>query len=300
MSMRPCARSLLAGLVMMAAAIADPASARTILFVGNSFTFGELSAAKRYQTSTVTDLNGPDSTGRTLGGMPAIFKEFTVEAGLDYQVSLETAPGMGLDYHYAQKLPLLDKAWDDVVLQSFSTLDAAHPGEPSLLIQFAGRFTDTLTARNPQVRIWLDATWSRADLTYPPDKPWSGKPIQKMAEDVEAGYEAALKATPKAAGLVQTGLAFNRAIAVGLADPDPYDGIGPSQIDIWAVDGYHASTYGYYLEALMVFGRVTGRDPLSLGDREHVAGDFGFSAAQTRQLQQIAHDQLAEAQNALK
>ena len=281
-----CAAALLA----FAAA---PASARSILFVGNSFTFGEFSAAKRYQTNTVTDLNGPDATGRTLGGMPAIFKELTREAGLDYTVSLETAPGRGLDYHYANKLPLLDKAWDDVVLQSFSTLDAAHPGDPALLTQFAGRFADTLAARNPKVTIYLSSTWSRADLTYPAGQPWSGKPIQQMGLDVEAGYEAALKATPRIVGIIPIGLAFNRAIATGLADPNPYDGIGAGQIDLWAFDNYHASVFGYYLEALTVFGKVTGRDPLSLGDRERVADDFGISPAQAHALQQIAHDQLA-------
>jgi hypothetical protein len=275
------------------ATLAGAAQARTILFVGNSFTFGEFSAAKHYQTDTVTDLNGPDRAGRTLGGMPAIFKEFTVEAGLDYDVSLETQPGMGLDFHYTQRLPLLDQAWDEVVLQSFSTLDAAHPGDPALLEKYAGLFVDALLARNAQARIWLDATWSRADLTYPAGKPWSGKPIQQMGKDIEAGYQAAYRAAPKAAGLIQTGLAFNRAIDTGLADPDPYDGIGAGQIDIWAYDGYHASAFGYYLEALMVFGKVTGKDPLSLGDREQAAADFGFSPAQAHALQQIAHDQLA-------
>jgi len=286
-------RTLLTGAILTTALLAGPATARTILFVGNSFTFGELSAAKRYRTRTVTDLNGPDQSGRTLGGMPAIFKAFTVEAGLDYTVSLETAPGMGLDYHYTQKLPLLDKAWDDVVLQSFSTLDAAHPGDPALLTRYSKLFADTLTARNAQVKVWLNSTWSRADLTYPEGKSWSGKPIQKMGEDVEAGYEAAFKATPKDTGLIQTGLAFNRAIAAGVADANPYDGIAAGQVNLWAVDSYHASTYGYYLEALMVFGKVTGKDPLSLGDGEMVAGDFGFSRAQTHALQQVAHDQLA-------
>ncbi len=43
----------------------------------------------------------------------------------------------------------------------------------------------------------------------------------------------------------------------------------------------------------MVFGKVTGADPLSLGEREQAAEDFGFSPAQTHALQQIAHDQLA-------
>lgn len=272
---------------------ASPGWARTILFVGNSFTYGAYSAAQRYQTDTVTDLNGPDESGRTIGGMPAIFKAMTKQAGLDYTVSLETVGGTGLDYHYKEKLPLLDKAWDDVVLQSFSTLDAAKPGDPGIVAQYSALFVDTMLKRNPAAKIYLSATWSRPDLTYPAGKPWSGKPISQMALDVQAGHEVALKAAPKAAGIVPIGLAFNRAMASGLADPNPYDGIGANQIDLWAHDRYHGSVFGYYLEALMVFGKVTGRDPLSLGDKERVALDFGFSPAQTVALQQIAHDQLA-------
>ncbi len=40
-------------------AFAVPASAKTILFIGNSFTFGANSAAHYYKPETVTDLNGP-------------------------------------------------------------------------------------------------------------------------------------------------------------------------------------------------------------------------------------------------
>jgi hypothetical protein len=273
---------------------ASHASGRTILFVGNSLTYGEYSAAKHYQPGTVADLNGPDGKGRTFGGVPAIFKAMTREAGLDYQVSLETVGGKGLDYHYARRLPLIDRAWDVVVLQGVSTLDPAHPGDLALLVNYTRLFTSALTARNPQAKIYLSATWSRPDLTYPAGKPWSGKPIRQMALDMESGFEAARKSAPKVAGVIPIGLAFNRAIAAGLADPNPYDGIGPGQIDLWAWDNYHASVFGYYLEALMVFGRVTGADPLSLTDHETAADDFGFSPAQTRALQQIAHDQLAQ------
>jgi hypothetical protein len=63
--------------------------------------------------------------------------------------------------------------------------------------------------------------------------------------------------------------------------------------NLWTNDSYHASAYGYYLEALLVFGRVTGKDPLSLGETETVAEDMGFSKPQTAGLQKIAHDQLA-------
>lgn len=60
-----------------------------------------------------------------------------------------------------------------------------------------------------------------------------------------------------------------------------------------AAFSYHPSAYGYYLAALMDFGRVTSRDPQSLGDNETVADDLGFSKPQTHALQQIAHDELA-------
>src|SRR5262245_16350153 len=234
--------------------MAEPAFAKTVLFVGNSFTYGELSPVKNYKPNTVTDLN---KTG--VGGVPALFKAFAAQAGLDYDVSLETVPGVGLDYHYAEKRVLLDRSWDEVILQSFSTLDQNHAGDPGLLVRYAKVFSDMLHARNPDVKIYLTATWSRADLTYPAGTPWNGKPIAQMAKDVDAGYRLAAKQTPAIVDVIPVGLAWNRAMDGGLADTNPYDGISAGKIDLWARDNYHASTYGYYLEALLVFGRVTGR-----------------------------------------
>ena len=43
----------------------------------------------------------------------------------------------------------------------------------------------------------------------------------------------------------------------------------------------------------MIFGKVTGKDPLSLGQREQAGIDLGFAPAEIKALQQIAHDQLA-------
>src|SRR5436190_23143262 len=93
---------------------AAPAGAKTILFVGNSFTCGANSATHYYKPDTVTDLNGPGPNGKTAGGVPAFFKAFTKEAGLDYAVSLETVGGKGLDFHLAEKRSVLDKPWDVV------------------------------------------------------------------------------------------------------------------------------------------------------------------------------------------
>ncbi len=64
-------------------------------------------------------------------------------------------------------------------------------------------------------------------------------------------------------------------------------------MNLWTYDSYHASTHGYYLEALVIFGSVTGRDPRSLGDNECSAFELGLSRTEVKALQQVAFDQLA-------
>ncbi len=182
------------------------------------------------------------------------------------------------------------------MLQSFSTLDAGHPGDPASLIKSTGTLVSLLRARNPRVDIWLDSTWSRADLTYLPSGHWYGKPIDAMEKDLRAGYDKAATATPGVHGVLPVGEAFNRAIEIGFATPNPYKGTGSGQINLWASDSYHASNYGYYLEALVAFGAITGRDPLSLGQGEKAAAELGIAPAQAMRLQQIAHEQIASEQ----
>jgi len=285
------ARQFLASLAAFAAvSIAAPAFADTILFVGNSFTFAALSPVWKYRADTVTDLNGGG-----VGGVPALFKLFTTEAGLDYQVSLETSGGKDLQWHIDQKTPVIDKAWDHVILQSFSTLDAKTPGDPTSLVSSSAALAKMFHARNPNVDIRLDSTWSRADLTYKSGAHWYGQPIDAMEKDVRAGYDKAAAASPLIKGVIPVGGAWNRAFQTGFADPNPYDGIDAGKVDLWAYDNYHASTFGYYIEALVIFGAVTGKDPLSLGPREQAAVEMGVSPAQTTAMQQIAHDELAAA-----
>lgn len=269
-----------------------PAAASTILFVGNSFTYGEAAGGpdlvRPYGAGTVTDLNG---TG--VGGVPALFKAFTAQAGLNYTVSLETVGGTGLDYHYLNKFPLLDKPWDNVVLQSYSTLDASNPGNPAKLIQYSALLANAFHAQNPAVSVHLDSTWSRADQTYLPSGYWYGQPIDAMERAVQAGYDAAKANSPYIKDVLPVGAAWNRAFQTGFADPNPYDGITPGQVNLWAPEGYHASVYGYYLEALTEFGGITGLDPRSLGAGEAAAAALGITGVQAAALQAIAHDQLA-------
>jgi hypothetical protein len=278
--------------------VAAPAFAATkILFVGNSFTFGAHSAAMHYETDQVHDLNPPDALGRTIGGAPALFKEFTKEAGLDYDVSLETVGGKGFDFHMAEKRNVIDKNWDVVIGQSYSTLDANKPGDPTVLISSTKQMADMFAAKNPQVKFYLLASWSRADKVYPADAPapWKGTAIQQMGKDVQAAYEKDAKTVgARVSGIIPVGLAWNSAFDQGIADPNPYDDAGAGKMNFWAYDGYHASSYGYYLEAAMDFGRVTGKDPMMLAPKgkDHVAEDLGISPTQQQALLKLAHDGL--------
>lgn len=265
------------------------AAGESVLFVGNSFTFGSGSAVRFYRNDTVTDLNNEG-----VGGVPALFKSFTQQAGLDYEVALETRGGTGIDFHLENKLGVIGKrGWDTVVAHGYSTLDADKPRDGAKLAATAKQMGDFLRSKNPKVNYYLMATWSRADQTYPARGAWAGQPIEAMGKDVRAAYDKA--AAGAGAKVIPVGDAWNRAMSTGVADTNPYDGIESGKLNLWTYDHYHASTYGYYLEALVVFGSVTGRDPRSLGDNECSGFELGLSTAEVKKLQQVAFDQLKDA-----
>jgi hypothetical protein len=115
-----------------------------------------------------------------------------------------------------------------------------------------------------------------------------------MALDVRAGYELAATAIgPSVGGIVPVGEAWNRAFKAGVADPNPYDGIAEGQVDLWAADHYHGSSFGYYLSALMIFGDITGLDPRCLGGDESAAKELGFKPEQATALQRVAFEELS-------
>ena len=148
-----------------------------------------------------------------------------------------------------------------------------------------------LQSLNSDVEVFLTATWSRADLIYRDDQPWTGQAVEQMARDVRAGYDEAAK-HPGIKSINAAGEAWNRAFAMGIADANPYDGIDTDKFDLWTYDHYHASSYGYYLEALVVFGNITGIDPRALGADECSGFELGMSPRQIQMLQQAAFDQL--------
>jgi len=269
-------RSVLFVLLLLAA---HAQAATRILFVGNSFTYAAGSAAMTFRPQLVRDLNGENASG-----VPALFKALTDQLGLDYEVSLETSPGKGLDWHWHERRALLDHAWDEVVLQGYSTLDADKPGDAAKLTRYADAIARLLRARNPEVELSLMATWSRADQTYRPGGHWHGQPIAAMARDVQRGYEQAA-AVVKPRRVIPVGRAWIRAIESGVARANP-DEPAARGLNLWADDAYHASAYGSYLEALTLVGALTGCDP-RLGD-EPVARELQIAPDDATALQRVA------------
>ena len=129
-----------------------------ILFVGNSFTHGNEDPVYSYNKAAVTDLNGSG-----IGGIPGIFKKLTTEAGLAYNVSLETASGQTLSWHYANKASLIGQAgWNTVVLQEQSTtpLPTSRGGAPSDFMAGASNLRSLVLAANPSASVYLYETWA--------------------------------------------------------------------------------------------------------------------------------------------
>lgn len=268
------------------------AAAASILFIGNSFTFGQGSPVRFYRSETIKDLNGDSQ-----GGTPALFKSFTDQAGLDYDVYIETRAAAGLDWHLQNKLDVIgQQPWDIVVAHGAPILDFFRPGDPALLIQTAKQLADQLKGKNPNVDLRLEATAPRADLVYYTQGIWFGKGIDAMANDVRAAYDQAAATSPTIKGVIPVGEAWIRAIKVGFADSNPYDGIDVGKVSLWTYDNFHGSTFGYYLKALVVFGSITRLDPRSLSQNECSGYELGLAPEQIAALQQIAYDQLVQAQ----
>lgn len=277
-------------LALLTLAAATPASAeepRTILFIGNSFTQGATSAVMHYRPESVEDLNG-----ESVGGIPALFDTFAEQANVPWKVAHETRGGATLGFHLEERREKIDAPWDVVVMQQYSVLDPENPGDATQTAADAPALAAMFARANPAVDVYLMAAWSRADQVYREGGHWHGRPIAAMALDLRRAMDVVDAASPDVDGVIPVGEAWNRAMRRGLADANPYDGREFGKIDLWSYDQYHASIEGSYLEALVVFGYVTGVDPRSLGSGEKAARELGLPARVAVALQQVAAAEL--------
>lgn len=259
-----------------------------ILFVGNSFLHGHAPPVLHYNAARVTDLNG---TG--LGGVPGVFKQLADDAGIEIDVASELLSGQTLRHHLDNKrAAIVSQPWDVVVLQEHSTLSPRRPGDASAFIAAAGELEAAVHAASPTARVYLMETWARADQVYrTPGGHWAGQTLETMQADLRAAYAEAAARASCIAGVLPVGDATLRAVQDGVADRDPYDGIDAGKVNLWGPDSYHLSAWGSYLEALVLFGQLTGRDPARAGAASRAGLDLGLTAAQIEAAQAVASRQ---------
>ena len=139
----------------------------SILFVGNSYTFGRVDPVMSYNAANVHDLTAPSNGGtftntsgsnpyepHPWGGVPGIFKMFATELGLDYEVSISARNAASLRGQFLNSNPanwdlrgnIGSQAWDKVVLQELS--DGALPlnktgnASPGYFTAYANKIAD--------------------------------------------------------------------------------------------------------------------------------------------------------------
>lgn len=266
--------------------LASPACASDgarVLFIGNSYTFGSTSAVRYFRAETVQDLYQTD-----FGGVPALVSVFADQAGIALDVSQATSSGFGLHDHVDAGLERFDQAWDCVVLQSLSMLDRQAPGNPQRLVDASVILAEAVRGRNNAARLFFFATWPRADHVHLEGRPWSGQGLDQMTRDIHAGYQLAADSVEAADAIIPVGDAWLHAMEAGLAVENPYQGVPYGQISLWSYDQHHASHYGYYLSALVIFANLTGLDPRSFGETELAAWELGIEPGLAAGLQAAA------------
>ena len=270
----------------------EPPAAVNILFVGNSFTHGHAAPVINYNQAAITDANG---TG--YGGVPGIFKQFTVDAHLNYNVTIEAVSSMTLGWHYSNKTNIIFQAqWQQVFLQdqSAQALPSNHGGNLTDFQNGATSLESGIHARSPDAHVFLYETWARADMTYPSGSSYYGQTIEVMGNDVHNGYYGEATLNPNIFAVAPAGDAWLRAIGEGVAHRNPYGGPNDGLFNLWYTDYMHGSVYGYFLDSLVVFGAATGRDPRTLG-YTRVASDFGISSTDCTSLERVAFETLTNA-----
>jgi len=292
---------LVAGLAGVGLGSVPTAGAQTrILFVGNSFTHGKFDPVRLYNAAGVTDENYGLTGARAenyagpWGGIPGIFKKMADQAGLSYEVHMESISGQPLEYHYNNALAVSQQAtWDKVVLQDQSTypIPSNRTGNRTSFYTYATKLEQAVHGKNAQTQVYLYETWARADLTYPNNQPYSGLPIDTMFQDLHKGYYAEYRTNGKFAAVAPAGDAWLRAIQQGTATRNPYSP-DASKVNLWGSDYYHPSNSGSYLNALVLFYTITGVDPRTLGSGEQAAAALSIAPATAATLQQLAYEQI--------
>jgi len=201
----------------------------------------------------------------------------------------------------------------DGLIDAIHAADAAasRPNAAITLYQTQPLASYGFTGSNPDAPIFGSSTAAQ-NGGNPAFAPYLGAtdPIGQMAFDLHNAYTGAASAynaahpTGPQVDVALAGDAWVSAINLGVAVENPYLPRHPQkQVNLWDGDpltaccttpiGYHPSSYGVYLDALVIFYKITGVDPHTLRAemdehnplfRSSAANALGISARDARLL----------------
>ena len=239
----------LAASLTLAFVITTHAAGTSILFIGNSFLFGSGSAVR----FLIAPTRSPISITKASAACRRCSNPSRGKPGSTTTSRWKRAAVSGSDFHLANKMDAIGvRGYDAVAMHGYSTLDADKPRDPAKLIATAqtdgGRAAREERAK---VDLFLIATWSRADQTYPAKGALAGQPIEatgaRRARRLRQGRRRRVG---------EDGDSGRRGLDARDSDrhcrsESVTTGSRPAILILWTYDNYHASTHGYYLEALM-------------------------------------------------
>jgi hypothetical protein len=247
------------------------------------------------------------------GGIPGIFAEFASEAGIPYDVHIEAISKTSLHVNYAAASEVIDQAkWNAVVLQELSSrplpykLTGDPSSDPESFCKSVQTIEEGVHAVAPNASIYLYEAWPRADLA----QQLSGEPsspgfavayqmnLQTLGNANHDAYYSAANHDGAIAGVAPAGDAWVRAWREQVANSNPFADnkslpllwYGLNDVNEPAInspDYIHPSIYGAYLDGLVLFQEITGRDMRIFGADERAARVLGIPADVSVRLQQV-------------
>lgn len=171
---------------------------------------------------------------------------------------------------------------------------------PDMVFPHKNTVADANYPTVPDGRPIVDTLGGSAPNGYPDTLYYASEGLAAMTADLRAAFAAKALANPGFAGVVPVGDAFQLAVDQGIAKGDDFynaegtyaAAVPQDKINLWWIDYLHASKYGSYLSAMVMFGTLTGIDPWSFGANEQAAADLGISPGDAVKLQHVASEQL--------
>ncbi|WP_213807201.1 hypothetical protein [Granulicella sp. dw_53] len=268
---------------------------------------------------TVVTARQESSAGETgpWGGIPGIFAEFASEAGLPYDVHIEAISETSLADNYSAASDVITRpSWTAVVLQEAtfqpipSNLSLDSHSDPTAFCKAIDTIEAGVHAAAPAAKVFLYETGAPADMAYSLSTEQSAfsdaaylSALGTLTSAYHDAYLSAATRNKNIAGIAPTGDAWALAWSQGMANPDPYGGSAtgfsltfnyqkgssPVTRDVPTDPGFHhPSIYGAYLNALVLFQRITGTDARTLGHSELAAASLGISPDAAANLQSAA------------